>query len=187
MNPFNLPEKMSLRSMPQSEFSGSDMAARRHSQIRLLVWAMVVMTAVMVVTSGTSFLELIADVLETAFELLEGMLEDFYRKVGRMDLRHAQMASAYTYLVVAIVLAATLGRRAMRLSTRLCQRVRNDYQRQAERMYSAYRHYEIFFSSWWESLDGLNKLAALVGALLGLVPLLLLLSYAIGAVVAELI
>ena len=127
--------------------------------------------------------DLLAGVGQCAFDLLEDNVETFYRKFAHLELHQAQMAAAYTYSVVLLILGLTLGRRFLRFVRRLMTTLRGTYQRSAEKIQVTYQTQSIFLKTWWDSLDGLNKVAVIVGGIVGVIPVFVLLSYGLGMTV----
>lgn len=183
---FKLPDRLPGRPLFQPEVPGDGHdGEHRNLQLRPWILSSVLLLAGLII-SGDFLLDLLTDIAEVLFDFVEETLENFYRKSGKMDLRHAQMATAYTYLAFFTVAALITARR---LANWVYSRVRQTasmLDTHKSRWQKTYRSYSIFFSTWWESLDGLNRLAVTVGLLMGAVPLFILLSLGLGMAVAEL-
>lgn len=119
------------------------------------------------------------------FELIEQGTERFFTRVVGLDIYHAQMASAYTYLATGLCVGGWLLRRAYLLGKHglligiYCLAVLHTNVRQI---------WQISLDSllvWWQSQDWLNKIALVVALLLVFVPLVALLSWGLGMAVAE--
>lgn len=127
--------------------------------------------------------DLLADLGEILFELVEENLEGFYRKFAKLDMHRAQMATAYTYLLLAVALLLLFGPRLwqqLQVRLREIERIRLRLAARCRILFERAR-------GWWERLDFFGKIAAAGVALLGVIPLLLLLSYGLGSALAELL
>lgn len=177
---FKFPERLPLPQFSRPAFHRNPVPHRR--------WWYAVL-AVVLVASG--LLELVTDSLldigDLLFDLVEENLEAFYRNTAHLDTHGAQMASAYTYFAAALILMATLGRRLWRSIARLVYRAAWMSRDCIDRVKHDYRHYTGKAQRWWNSLDSLNKIAVAGAGVLGAIPLFLLLSYGLGAAVAELL
>ncbi|NJD08331.1 MAG: hypothetical protein FIA97_17815 [Methylococcaceae bacterium] len=179
---FKFPDRLHL---PQFPRVGFHRAPRPRSHRR---WWYAALAALLVVSGALEMMtDALVDIGDVLFDLVEENLEAFYRKTAHLDTRGAQMASAYTYLAVAIVLMATLGRRLWRSTAHLVYRAAWLTRDCAARVNHHYRLYAGKAQRWWNSLDSLNKIAVAGAGVLGAIPLFLLLSYGLGAAVAQLL
>lgn len=179
---FKFPDRLHVPHFPRP---GLIRSHRNGAQRRL--WY-VAFAALVVVTGAVELLaDTLADIGGVLFDLIEENLESFYRKTAHLDNRGAQMASAYTYFALAIIIALTVGRRVWRSAARVVNQVSTEARHRSERLQRHYRHYAALAQTWWNSLDWINKIAVAAAGILGAIPLFLLLSYGLGAAVAELL
>lgn len=183
---FKFPDRMRFGPLMPPEMAGEGSDNKRLHQPRLRFFLTLVSAGTLLAVTGDVLLDLMADILDMAFDFIEETLEGFYRKTAKMDLRQAQMATAYTYFAFAVILTATLGRRLWRWVMSVVGEFAAVCHAQAEHAHRSWEASTTYLKNWWETLDWLNKLAVVFGVLLGAVPLFLLLSFGLGAAVAEL-
>ena len=180
---FKFPDRMQDGRFERSKGVRSTAHQAHWVNTRVLAW-LIGLPLLAAFFSSELLCDLLADVGQCAFDLLEDNVETFYRKVAHLDLHQAQMAAAYTYSVVLLVLVLTLGRRFVRFTSHSISALRKSYQQGTEKLQGSYQTQTIFLKAWWESLDWLNKTAVVVGGIVGAIPLFVLLSYGLGMTVA---
>lgn len=131
--------------------------------------------------------DLLAEFVPLGFEVVENALDTFFEVVVRLNPAFAQMATAYFGFVTAIILLYFIVRKGM-----------NWWRRWNEAYLSWKRGYvgawedwttvqRVTFFKWWVTLDmGSKFITVVIGILLG-IPILLLLSYALGSLVAAML
>jgi hypothetical protein len=131
--------------------------------------------------------DILAEFVPLAFEIIEEALDTFFETVVRLNPAFAQMATAYFGFVTAIILLYFVVRRGMVWWARWS----DAYTSWKDGYVGAWRDWTtvqtVTFLKWWNTLDMGNKFITIViGTLLG-IPILLLLSYALGSLVAVLL
>jgi hypothetical protein len=129
--------------------------------------------------------ELLAEFVPLVFEAIENSLDTFFEVVVRLNPAFAQMATAYFGFVIAIILLYFLGRK----SIGWWHRIDAAYTAWKQTYFGAWNDWSLVqktrFLAWWDTLDWGNKvMTVLVGVLLG-IPLALVLSIALGSLVAS--
>lgn len=119
------------------------------------------------------------------FDFIQANLERFFRNNAGLDLRQAQMASAYLYFVIALIAIALLVRKVQRLIRDVRETGFLWWRAQIGNAKDFWTTKQMFFYGWWSTLDWLNKGAVIVGLTILGIPAALLLSYGLGVAVAE--
>ena len=127
--------------------------------------------------------EALEDVVTVIFEFAQSNLESLYKKVFKMDLRHAQIATAYTGFVVFIALAYAVIRNFSVVLQEAYQLYKSEREKAKE---IAIKTRECAIT-WWASLDGFNKCFACIAGVVLAVPIVYIACIAIGNTIAELL
>jgi hypothetical protein len=128
--------------------------------------------------------------LETLFEAAEAALDSFFLLVG-MSAAFAPMATAYTGFVLVLAVVYLLARRVMKVY----QKIQYKKQEVSQTYASAWNEWYGTISAkakqrwtiWWNSLDFYNKVFAVIFMALIGIPIMLLLSFILGNLVASFI
>lgn len=129
--------------------------------------------------------DLLAEFVPLIFEVIEDALDTFFEVVVRLSPAFAQMATAYFGFVIALILLYFLGRKAVKW----WRRIDDAYTGWKRTYFGAWSDWSLVqktrFMAWWDTLDWGNKvMTVLVGVLLG-IPLALVMSIALGTLVAS--
>jgi len=128
--------------------------------------------------------------LETLFEFAEQTLDSFFLLVG-VSAAFAPMATAYTGFVLVlgvIYLISLKGRKAYRNFQSKKSHVRHTYASAWEEWSGTVKaKAQEKFTVWWSSLDFYNKVVAVIFMVLIGIPVMLLLSFILGNLVASFI
>jgi hypothetical protein len=128
--------------------------------------------------------DLLAEAVPLIFEVVEESLDTFFEVVVRLNPAFAQMATAYFGFVTAIILLYFIVRKGVGWWRRLNVAVDAWKSNYVGAWTDLTFVQKIKFQTWWDTLDLGNKfITVVIGVLLGL-PLMLLLSYALGSLVA---
>jgi hypothetical protein len=127
--------------------------------------------------------------LETILEFAEEGLDTFFVLVG-MSSAFAPMATAYTGFVLLLAVVYLLSRKAIKVY----QKTKAKKEEISQMYISAWNVWygtitataRDRFTKWWNSLDLMNKVIALIFIVLIGIPLALLLSFILGSLVASL-
>lgn len=126
--------------------------------------------------------ELLAEGVILALEAGEEALDTVYEAVG-LNPALSQIATAYTGFVLALVLIYFIVRKTIQLARILQKKIA--YYREAYAMvYKKWQHNkQERILIWWESLDWMQKTAAITALLLIGIPLAMLASFLLGELV----
>ncbi len=119
------------------------------------------------------------------FEFVAERLEHFFQKTVGLDLYHAQMATAYSGALIFL----SVGLLLLRKFAAVAQHVRVDgcswWRERSAGWISGWRARASMAIAWWAALDLLNKSAVVIALVVMVIPITLLISYALGTAVAE--
>lgn len=153
-----------------------------------LVWLGVIAGAIAGIAMNYEIIwDLLVETLPVALEVAEETLDTFFEKVVGLNPGFAQIATAYTGVVILLAVFYLLSRKCITYYKKLQVK-----KAQLTVIYSnAWRQWfgglRGSVLNWWDSLDTVNKVVAVVfGVLLG-IPIALLISYALGSLVASLV
>lgn len=129
--------------------------------------------------------DLLAELVPVVFEAIENSMDTFFEVVVRLTPAFAQMATAYFGFVIALILLYFLGRK----SVQWWRTIDAAYTAWKRTYFGAWDDWSLVqktrFLAWWNTLDWGNKImTVVVGVLLG-IPLALILSIALGTLVAS--
>ncbi len=122
-------------------------------------------------------------VLTVLFEYIQENLESFYRKSFKLDLYHAQMATAYTGFLVFIGLAFFL----LRKFSVVYQECQVSWRKEREKFLELWFKHCENIKVWWNGLDQFNKFFATIALVVLAIPVVSIVCFALGKVVAELV
>ncbi|MDD5036848.1 MAG: hypothetical protein PHE55_19140 [Methylococcaceae bacterium] len=127
--------------------------------------------------------EMVGDGVSVLFELVQQGLETMYVKGAGFDVHHAQMATAYSLFFFALAITALIARRVHASFNRVWTK----WAKGLDKMRDSLEAIELNLKSSWRRLDRLNQYAAVAGLILVVIPVLAMLSYGLGGVIAELL
>jgi hypothetical protein len=126
---------------------------------------------------------ILEDLITMLIELIQESLETLYRKQFKLDIYHAQMATAYTGFVMMLGMGYLF---ALKISL-LMNTIHKRWDHGRENAMDAFWFYWNKAMEWWDSIDNLNKCFTLIGLVMVALPLVSIACIALGTVVAELI
>lgn len=128
--------------------------------------------------------DLLAEFVPLALESVEEALDTVFEAMG-LSPAIAQMATAYTGFVAALVVLYLVIRKSMILTRRTREQIsafRHVYGTAGKRWWETQR---AAWFAWWDTLDWLQKIAMTGAMILIGIPLALLLSVILGSIVAS--
>lgn len=153
----------------------------------LLKGLLIGISLVFAFVGGVFGFELILEALEECativVEFAQESLEILYRKQFKLDIYHAQMATAYSGFVILVVMAYFATRKLMIVLGKM-QKKWEKAQGKALKLKEKYKER---FEKFWVSLDAINRVFLGVGVVVVAVPLISIVCIALGKLVAELI
>lgn len=153
-----------------------------------LFWlAAVVAVAVAAAMNYEILWNVLAELVPTVLEVSEEALDTFFEKIVRLNPALAQMATAYTAFVLALIALYLLVRKLMywyRKTSVAASELSGVYSN-AWHDWTDERKTALML--WWDSLDLTNKIVAGVAFVLIGIPVALLASYLLGTAVAALL
>jgi hypothetical protein len=184
---FKFPDGMHYGKFPRMGSSANRTPNGRPNDRRTLYW----WVAGIFLLAAALGLEVIWQGLEELFgglfEVMQEAIERFFRKSIGLNFHQAQMAAAYLDATGVLILAGLAARKVYRV----WHRARDDgylwLNERRRRIVSFWRYRLLITRQWWDTLDWLNKLAAVIAFLVLAVPAAMLLSYGLGVAVAELL
>ncbi len=157
------------------------------SPIRGLIWLTLFIAAVVLGVMYWEILwDLISEFVPLTLEFVEESLDTLFELVG-LSPPIAQMATAYTGVVIALALFYILLRKSITISKKTRQTVtayKSVYKDLSNQWYARKRAQAL---EWWETLDWMQRIAAIGALVLIGIPLALLLSFILGSLVTMLI
>jgi hypothetical protein len=153
-----------------------------------LFWLALIAGAIVAAAMNYEILwDALAELVPTLLEVAEEALDTFFEKAVRLNPALAQMATAYTGFVLALIVLYLLVRKFIALYRRTGAAVD-----QLSGVYGNAWHdwtdeRKMAVLLWWDALDTTNKVVAVVAMILIGIPLALLLSYLLGTAVATLL
>jgi hypothetical protein len=133
---------------------------------------------------GVDFIgEALEDLVTVLFEFAQTNLESMFHKFFKLDLRHAQMATAYTGFALIMAAFFVLFRK-FSVVFREAYANWNVERQQARELWLKHREN---IRLRWNSMDGLDKCFAAIGFIFFAIPLVSILCIALGNVVADLV
>jgi len=121
--------------------------------------------------------------LTLLFEFIQEKLETLYRVGFKLDLYHAQMATAYTGFLTLLVLSFLLFRKFsivikdwQKCCAQECQKAQALWLKHCENV-----------TKWWESLDNFNKFSTVIGLTVVALPFFSIVCFVLGKIVAEIV
>ena len=150
--------------------------------IRLgLLWASAAMGIVGLVFGFDLIGQALEECLTVFFEFIQENLESMFRKGFKLDLYHAQMATAYTGFVVFVGVAYFLCKKF----TLVFREMQSSWSREREKTKELLSKHWQNIMVWWDTLDSFNKFfAAVVGVVLA-IPVVSIVCIVLGKVLAE--
>jgi hypothetical protein len=179
------PQKESLFSQTDLDPVSTDF--RKLMPLKNLLWAGLIIAGVILLgIYWATVWNLLAEFVPLALESMEEALDTVFEAMG-LSPAIAQMATAYTGFVGALVALYFVIRKSMILTRRTRERVsayRDVYSTFGKRWWGEKRAAWI---AWWNTLDWLQKIATAGALILIGIPLALLLSVILGSIVASLL
>ena len=131
--------------------------------------------------------DLIGEALESCltvlFEFIQENLELMYRKGFKLDLYHAQMATAYTGFLVLTGFGFLLFRKFSVAS----REFHASWIRGCVKAKELGLKHWVNITVWWDALDGFNKFFAAIALVVLAIPLISVVCLSLGKVIAELV
>jgi len=127
--------------------------------------------------------DLLEELISVLLEFVQECLESFYHKQCRLDLYHAQMATAYTGFVVMM----GVGYFFINKMSIALKAIREGWDIKREKAMDVCLSYWSRLMDWWNSMDNFNKCFALIGFVVVAIPLVSLACVVLGKAVAELV
>lgn len=156
------------------------------SPVRGLIWITAIIALIVL---GVMYWEIvwgvISEFVPLALEFAEKALDGFFELIGLGSI--AQMATAYTGVVLALVLFYVLLRKSITVSRRTRHTVtayKSAYKELGNQWYATKREQAL---QWWQTLDWMQRVAAIGALVLIGIPLALLLSFVLGSLVTMLL
>jgi hypothetical protein len=169
----------SLRNARKAKESGGIVSVSKG----VLLWA-VLTAGLLGLLFGFDLLgNVLEDVLSVLLEFTQENIESLYRKQFKLDVYHAQMATAYTGLVVILAAGYFLVKKVLAA----IKAAREGWDSWREKLLDACLSYWDKVMEWWDSMDNVNKCFALIGLVVVAIPLVSIACIALGRAVAELI
>jgi hypothetical protein len=173
-----LPLKIEGLEWKSAKYNGTAFSFRR-----ALLWISA-FTGVSGLIYGFDFtFEVILDGMSLLIEFGQETLETIYRKQFKLDLYHAQMATAYSGFLIILVSGYFILRKIALLSAHA--RASFAAERKRAVLILASQWHRIKF--WWLSLDNYNKVFAAIGVIVLGIPFISLFCLILGKLVAEFI
>ena len=183
---FKLPDRMPGSPLFQPQIPGNGNDGQERNRIsRWWNLSLLALGAMLLFMSGDALLELLMDIGDVIFDFVEETLEGFYRNSAKMDIHQAQMATAYTYAALLVLVAWLTARRLFRFLGTHVRRLWTAIEIQRNHGQETCRSYAIYFGAWWDSRDRLSRAAFAVAVLMGVIPLFLVISIGLGMAVAD--
>lgn len=130
--------------------------------------------------------DILVEFVPAAVETVQEMLESAFMLVG-MPPAIAQIATAYVALVLFLIVLYIVVRKWMSWRRGISECIEDHKQMYADTVRYWSGHVQERFLAWWNTLDWLAKIAAVVGIVLVLIPLFVLLSVGLGMLVTMLL
>lgn len=121
--------------------------------------------------------------LTVIFEFAQENLENFYLKTFKLDLYHAQMATAYTGFIVIMGIGLFLFRRFATTYKEMRESLILERDKVKDKCFRSW----VYVRSCWDELDKFNKFSALIALVVFAVPVVSILCFALGKVIAEIV
>jgi len=161
--------------------------ARKAMAVIIKKTSLILALIVIVVVAGMNIeviWELLAEFVPLGFEVIEETLDTFFEVVVRLNPAFAQMATAYFGFVTAVVLLYFVVRKGLVWWRRWTDAYGNWTQSYVGAWEDWTLVQKVSFFKWWATQDmGTRFITVVVGVLLG-IPIMLLMSYALGSLVA---
>ncbi len=162
--------------------------AKNREKIALKMRLALLWTSAAVGLIGLLFgFDLIGEALEECFTLLfeftQEKLETMYRVGFKLNLYHAQMATAYTGFVVLV----GLGFIAFKKLLAAFREVQASWVQERDKVQTQWLRQWDNVTCWWDTLDSFNKYSAIIGLTVIAIPLVSILCLVLGKVVAEIL
>lgn len=125
----------------------------------------------------------IEQVFSILFEFAQEKLETLFLAVFKLDLYHAQMATAYTGFAILLVLGIYLFRK---FTVAIIEIKQVFIQERDKALVLCAKHWHNIMT-WWDSLDGFNRFSAVIGLTVVAVPIMSAICLLLGKFVAELV
>jgi len=148
-----------------------------------LLWACAAVGLIGLVFGFDLVGEGIKEGLALLFEFIQEKLETLYRVGFKLDLYHAQMATAYTGFFVLLGLAFFFFQKFSAIFKDIQASLIQECQKAQELWLKHCNN----ISKWWESLDGFNKFSTVIGLTVVALPFLAIICFVLGKIVAELV
>jgi len=168
----------------RQESGPPDLDGPRVSPVRGLIWLTLIIA---IIVLAVMYWEVVWDVLSEfvplSLEFIEQTLDTLFELVG-LSPAVASIATAYTGVVLGLVVFYVLLRKSITVTKKTRQTVsvyKTVYKDLSNQWYARKRAQAL---EWWESLDWLQKVAAVCALVLIVIPLALLLSFILGTLVA---
>ncbi len=149
----------------------------------VLLWASAAVGIVGLLFGFDLIGEALESLLTVLFEYAQESLETFYRKTIKLDLYQAQMATAYTGFLVFLGLVILLFRK-FSVVYKDCQEIGI---REREKLMELWFKHWGNIKVWWNGLDQFNKFFATIAIMVLAIPMVSIICFALGKVVAELV
>ena len=121
--------------------------------------------------------------LTLLFEFAQEKLETLYRVGFKLNLYHAQMATAYTGFLALLGLAFLFFQKFWSIFKEIQANLIDERQKAQELWL---KHCDNI-TKWWDSLDGFNKISTVIGLTVVALPFLSIVCLVLGKIVAELV
>ena len=156
--------------------------------LRGLLWVALIAAAVATLVMNYEIVwAFLAEAVPLVLEVAEESLDTFFESVVKLSPVFAQMATAYTGFVAFLVALYFLSRKSITLYKK-AQAKKSQLGAVYARAWAQFRdNLKAAFFAWWDSLDAVNKVVAMVAFVLLGIPLALLLSLVLGSLVAQLL
>jgi divalent metal cation (Fe/Co/Zn/Cd) transporter len=154
--------------------------------LRGLLWVALIVTGITLLVMNYDIVwQFLAEVVPLLLEVAEEALDTFFESVVRLNPVFAQMATAYTGFVVLLVALYFLSRKGITVYQHAKIKKSQITEVYANAWTQICDSARTSFQTWWDSLDSLNKVVAMVAFVLLGIPLALLLSFVLGSLVAQ--
>ena len=157
------------------------------SPVRGIIWITLIIACIAL---GVMYWEIlwdfVSEVVPLTLEFIEETLDSLFELIG-LTPGIAQMATAYTGVVLALVVFYILLRKSITVTQKTRQTVsayKTVYKDLGNRWYARKRAKAL---EWWENLDWLHRIATVCALVLIGIPLALLLSFVLGSLVTMLL
>jgi hypothetical protein len=176
------------RPMTNNSSTQESASLMRMSMRNPRVWGSALLAGFFLIYGGGEILlGLMDQTFGVLFELLEEWIERFYRKTFTLSHHQAQMATAYTYFVLGIAAACIFMRLFLRWADHVYHYAAVGLHMVRNQLRARFLDRSLLLKVWWESLDWLNKSAVVIASIVLIIPVMAVVSYGLGVVLAEIL